>query len=160
MSFNIHGTTGDLTYSDVTSKENAVMLEQEYIQCQSIINLVALPFFSFLSWLFVMNKKLYYGEHLLMNSFIVGSVMFINNLFFPIMLIKNGTEWVDWMENIIALLTFVLPAWTYYRLFYERSGRNLLIASAKTVGIVLILLVWYFITTPVVILLKKAIAGD
>jgi hypothetical protein len=159
MSYNIHGT-GELMYEGITSKETAQMLEDEYTKCQSIINLVSLPFFSFLTWLFFRKSKWYYGEHLLMNSFVIGFVLFINNVLFPVMLVKNGTAWVDWTENLLILLTFLFALRTYYGLFYTKSTMNLVKASITTGAIILILSLWYFLTSPIIIILKKTIVGD
>lgn len=155
--FDIHGVEG--VYGGVTDANNAQLLEEQYVKCQSIINVFSLPFLSLLTWLFF-RKNMYYGEHLLMNCFIIGIVLFIQVLCFPIMLLKNGTVWVDWINDILTLATVYIAARTYYGLFYEKNKRNLVIAIFKTLIIILTLAFWYFVTSPFIIILKMNLLGE
>lgn len=158
ISFNIQGT--ETMYEGLVNEKSAKFLDEQYVKLQSIINVIALPFLSFLTWLFFLKKGLYYGEHLMMNSFIVGTVLFINILLFPIMLIKNGTPWVDGVTNFLTLITIYITCKAYYGMFYEKSRRNLLVALLKTMAIIVILSIWYLVTTPAIIYCKLAWFGE
>jgi hypothetical protein len=79
--FDIHGI--ETLYGDTADTKTAKLLDEQYIKSQSIINVFAVPFLSLLTWLFFIKKGLYYGEHLLMNCFIMGIVIFIQNAVFP-----------------------------------------------------------------------------
>jgi hypothetical protein len=156
--FDINGV--ESMYGDLTDAKTAKLLDDQYVKCQSIINVFALPFLSFLTWLFFLKKNLYYGEHLLINCFIIGIVLFMQNACFPIMLIKNRTEWVDRINDILFLVTIYIATRTYYGLFYEKNRRNLLKAIFKTLAIIFILAFWYLITSPLIIYLKVGLLGE
>lgn len=157
--FNIHGVS-ESQYADIAEKAEADMLEQQTTELQSIVNLVSLPFLSLTSWLFFGPKKLYYGEHLLLNSYIIGFVLFIQIVLFPVMLIKNGTAWVDWILSAVLLFTVYFVNRTYYGLFYSTtSTANFLVCLGKSIAIILLFAFFQLIVNPVVIHLKIALFG-
>lgn len=61
--FNIHGTTE--MYENLGNAANEKLMNEQFIKCQSFINIFSLPFLSFCTWLMFGRSKMFYGEHLL-----------------------------------------------------------------------------------------------
>jgi hypothetical protein len=156
--FDIHSVPEN--YTGVPNAAYLQMMDEQFIKCQSFINMFSLPFLSLCTWLIFGPSKLYYGEHLLLNSYLVGFALFFQIIIFPISLLRNGTAWVDSMDYLALILIFVWCTRTYYGLFYSPSKSNLLFAFLKTTAVILLLSTWQYITSPLVINLKLWILGD
>ena len=157
--FDIQGAESNM-YDGVTDSATGKMLGDQFIKCQSIINVISLPFLSLTTWIFFGPAKMYYGEHLLLNAYLTGFSLFFGILLFPISLVHNSTWWVDANDYLVMLLVFIWCTRTYYGLFYSTSTLNLLFALLKTIAIIVLLAIWQYITSPFVITLKLLIFGD
>ncbi len=144
------------------SQDPAVVkfLDEQYTASQSLLNIALLPLLSCMSWLVFQSKKLYFGEHLYMNSFIIGFIMFINNILFPIMLLLNGTVWVDHILSIISLLTVFIVMRVYIGMFYQPTFAGRAKGAVVSFLIVFIALLWFMFTAPFFLYLKVGLFGE
>jgi hypothetical protein len=156
--FDIQSPTG--LYEGMADTANEKFMNEQFIKCQSFINVFSLPFLSLCTWLIFKKSGMYYGEHFLLNAYLVGLALFFQILLFPISLLGNGTAWVDAMDNVSMIVVLTWCTITYYGLFFTPSTKNMVVAAAKTFAIVFLLAIFQFITSPFVITLKLKIFGD
>lgn len=157
----ITGTSTDSIFAFYTKDPAAIAyLDAQYTASQSLLTIALLPVLSFMSWVGFRSNKLYFGEHLYMNSFIIGFIMFINLVFFPLMLALNGSEWVDHILTLIGLLTMASMIRIYIGMFSSKDMADRVKTVVKAVVIVIVALIWFALTSPMLILLKLRLFGQ
>jgi hypothetical protein len=158
MYFDIQGTSE--MYEGTGDAVNEKLLNEQFIKCQSFINVFSLPFLSLCTWLIFGPSRRYYGEHLLLNSYLIGFALFFQIIIFPISLLRNGTSWVDATDYLSLILVFIWCTRTYYGLFHTPSTSNWLFAFLKTTAVIILLSIFQYVTSPLVITLKLLVFGD
>ncbi len=159
ISYKINGSSNP-QYEGVFKHETAVFMDEMVNQYQSIIHVIGLPVLSLITWLLFGTRRFYYGEHLVINAFVIGMIVFIQIVLFPLFLWKNGTSWVDTLYMLSALFTLYFCTRTFYGLFYTPGKSNLLTCFFKTIGVIVLYTLWNYITNPIIIYTKIALLGS
>lgn len=117
------------------SKEALAFQQQLAETMKKYVNLLPLlliPFASLFSKRFYRKQKLYYGEHLIINTFIFGQAVIISILLSLIILIFPGFLQMFFLFSGVASLCYFTYA------FYCTFKQPILITTIKTIGILVL----------------------
>ncbi len=103
----------------VNLQKNMIGYMKQYI---NIITLLMLPFISLFSKWFFNKRKLFYGEHLIMNSFLFGQTSVISIIFFPLLLV------FPFLTNYYSLIAGTF-AFIYFSYALKSIFKNSLLKS-------------------------------
>lgn len=111
--------------SDITKKqsENAKMFQDIFKKYLALFIMLAIPFNAIASALIYRKRKLYYTEHLILNSYAYGFTLILSIPFYLLLFLPNGFIW-----NAIAgtLIYFLGLAWVFSRVFKEHFIESVL----------------------------------
>ncbi len=110
----------------------------------NILTMVAVPFFSLMSWGLLRRKRLNYAEHLVANVlFISFSNLIFTIIALPLMGYTAGTQTYFIILFTALLLQSIYMAWAHYQL--QEADRN--VYFVKTLGLSLLwILLWNLVT--------------
>ncbi len=150
-SFNIDGKIEQST-NDNSAFDDFLLTKS--IQWQAFLLLIQIPVIALSSWFLFRKKGLYYGEHIVANSYMVGEVTLFPIIMFPLYLICNNTIVVDILNYVYLALILFYATFFYYDWLFERKGGISYIL--KCFGVVIISVLILAITfTPMMIILYK-----
>lgn len=89
---------------------------------QNLLLLIFVPIASFSTWLFFKKRKLYYGEHLAMNSYAVGFQNLIYMAIVPFLSLHSSVTLLYFGLTMLYLLYF-------YIVIFEAEGGKAVAAS-------------------------------
>jgi len=124
---------GNQTQAAIELQQNMNSFVKQYI---NVFSLLLLPFLSLGSMWFFHKRKLYYGEHLIINCFLMAEVTAVSILFYPFYKIVPG--FVDNMVLIGFGLSFL-----YYSFALKSIFKNSILKSA--IGALFINLISYLL---------------
>ncbi|MEM0994142.1 MAG: DUF3667 domain-containing protein [Bacteroidota bacterium] len=113
--------------SDEEAKaESAVALEvwmergfDYFAQYQNVFNLALIPILSVLTYFFYRKFRLYYPEHFVLNTYIIGMISFIALLFVPFVFIDFAFAML-----IGGIFSFIYTIWVYMDVFDQKSAKG------------------------------------
>jgi len=110
------------------SNEEALLMQKKWMdffkQYINLIPLLLVPFTSLVSKWFYRTKKLFYGEHLVINSFIFAQIFILYILWSPVAVIIPSLITYFPLLTFISSITYLCFA--LYKIFHESPFRSIM----------------------------------
>jgi len=129
--------------------ENQKIVTEKTLKYFNLISFLLLPFYAFIAFL-VFRKPYNYGEHLVINTYIQGILLFLSIVLFIFSLLTK----INVFSSGIYILPFLYYPYVYKRLNKYTIGQTLL-KILKFLGILLTLALIFFIMGFVFAMLNK-----
>ena len=154
--------TNNLMYGDsIQANEQALQLQQKVIvylkKFMNLITLLLIPFVSLGSKWFFRAKKLFFGEHLIMNSFLFGQSTFIILLFMPLVIIFP--QLTASFELISSTVTIIYLSYSYCKIF-SLSKFKAIISALFVYFIGLLLSMLFFSIVGLIVAIVSLMLGN
>ncbi len=156
---NIQGTNEVLGINknpkDVALQRNTLEFMKQYI---NIISLFLLPFISLFSKWFFHKRKLFYGEHLILNSFVLGQSSAISILLLPIYLVIPTL--IKYYSLFGGVLVFTYYSYVFRSIFKKSIFKSILGSFVTLGGGYLLFMILIIILTIIVIIIMVISGGS
>lgn len=150
--FRFHAPPGTMTPEDLAAYARFAQFGMRFFTLQMLI---ALPIFALISWVCFAgigaDRTRGYGEHLVLNAFIIGFELFLAVCFFPFMALTNHLDVFPVVYGVVTSVYFLYEIVALYAVFAQ-PGRRVGAAARAIVAGVLNSLV--LVVVPVVVFLK------
>ncbi len=150
----------EMLYNDsVTENPAVIAFQQKWLelvkQFINFIPLMVIPFSSLVSRRFFKSAKLFYGEHLIINSYAYGHAFFITIVLMPLVLIFPSVA--RYFEIISAITVISYLAYAYQQTFKCSVFKSLMGSILTYVfGLILFILFLALIITITIFILAKS----
>lgn len=135
--FRFHAPPGTMSPAELQAYARFAQFGMRYF---TLLMLLVLPLFALLSWLCFVGssagRSRSYVEHLVINAFIVGFVLFLAVCLFPIMALTNQYDFFPTVY-LIGMATYFLYEVSAFYAVFARPGRRLGAALRATLAITL-----------------------
>ena len=132
-------------------REYTTRTQNFYLNYLNIVVALILPFYAFLSWL-IFKKPYNYGEHLVINSYLLGLSFIFTSLFFIIAITINPGLFL--FGNLLTVFFYCFAYKKLYKLTLAEIILKLLIFIGILIGAVIILSIIIIIITVVFLIIR------
>ena len=136
-------------YKNQEEFKNAIFKFQ--LKYYNLVSFLFLPFYTLLSFL-VFRKPYNFGEHLVINTYLQGILLYLSVLVFIFSLLSG--------INIFGIGIFILPLFYYsytYKKLNNLSFGQVLVKILKLIGILLIMFIITVVIGVIIVLIKKTL---
>nr|WP_321354774.1 DUF3667 domain-containing protein [uncultured Draconibacterium sp.] len=134
----------------LNSSPEATQLQEQWMETvkkyTNFIPLLMLPFSSLASKWYFRRKRLYYGEHLILNTYVLAHSILITIILAPLVLVIPGLLPIFTLVNLCFTFSYLTYA---FRSYFKRSVFNAFAGTVFVylVGVVLLMLIGFLIAT-------------
>ena len=96
----------------------------------SLVTILALPLYSFSSYIVFRKQGYNLAEHLIINAFLASQRLMVRIITFPLLSYFNGTDYLHAVTDLLLLIDIILMIWSFSQFF---SGLKLIRSVLLTI---------------------------